>query len=68
MLKKIKARLKSKTVWLGISVQVLGALTLIQSNIGSLNLPAEYVGWAAVAVGTAIGILREFTKAPVSDK
>lgn len=65
---KIAKRLKSKTVWLGIAVQALGALTLIQANMASLNIPAQYVGWAAVIVGTAIGILREFTKKPVDDK
>lgn len=64
----IRKRLKSKTVWLGIAVQLTGALVLIQSNIDSLNIPPAYVGWAAVIVGTAIGILRELTTKPVSDK
>ena len=61
-------RLKSKTIWLGIAVQATGALVLIQSNLTSLHIPPEYVGWAAVIVGTAIGILRELTKTPVSQK
>jgi hypothetical protein len=64
----ILKRLKSKTVWLGIAVQALGALTLMQANLSNLNIPAQYVGWAAVGIGTAIGILREFTTKPVSEK
>jgi hypothetical protein len=68
LISRLKKRLKSKTVWLGISVQLTGALVLIQANIDNLHIPPAYVGWAAVIVGTAIGILRELTKAPVSDK
>lgn len=67
-MKKITKRLRSKTIWLGIAVQVLGALTLMQSNLGNLNIPAEYVGWAAVGVGTLIGILRELTTKPLNEK
>ena len=68
MIQKIKKRLKSKSVWLGIGTQLLGVLVIVQANLGSLNIPAEYVGWAAVAVGTAIGVLRELTHKPVDEK
>lgn len=67
-IKAIAKRLKSKTIWLGIAVQLLGTLVLIQANLSALHIPPEWVGWSAVAVGTAIGILREVTKAPVSSK
>ena len=67
-MRAIIKRLKSKTVWFGIAVQATGALVLIQSNLGSLNIPPAYVGWATVIVGTLIGILRELTTKPVSEK
>lgn len=67
-MKRILKRLKSKTIWLGISVQALGALTLMQANLTALNIPAQYVGWAAVVIGTLIGVLREFTKKPIGEK
>ena len=66
--KAIIKRLKSKTIWLGIAVQATGALVLIQTNLDGLHIPTEYMGWAAVIVGTLIGILREITKTPVSSK
>ncbi|MFZ5697783.1 MAG: hypothetical protein ACOY9J_03520 [Pseudomonadota bacterium] len=67
-MKAILKRLKSRTVWLGIAVQLLGVLTLVQSNLGSLNIPPQYAGWAAIIVGTLIGVLRELTTKPVSEK
>lgn len=65
---RLAKRLKSKTVWLGIATQLLGVLVLMQANLTSLHIPPEWVGWAAVIIGTLIGILREFTKKPVDEK
>lgn len=53
------ARLKSSKVRAGIALQLIGTLTLVQGNITLLGIPPQYVGWATVIVGTAIGLLQE---------
>ena len=62
----INQRINSKTYWLGMAVLVLGFL---QSNISQLDAwLGEYRGPVNVAIGLAILVMRELTKAPLESK
>ena len=58
---------RSKTVYLGLAVMVLGYL---QANIGVIApyVKPEILGLANVAIGTAIIITRFFTDQSLADK
>jgi len=57
---------KSKTMWLGILVTSLG---VIETNLPFLqNALGDYYGYAIMAVGIAIKVLRVVTTQPLSAK
>lgn len=58
---------KSKTMWLALALVVLGA---VQANIEVLNevLSPAAAGWATMAVGVAVAVLRFATTVPLDEK
>jgi hypothetical protein len=63
----VKGSLKSKLMWLGAAVSVMG---YIQANIQLISnfIPQEYIGAANMALGLAIMIARYFTTESLEDK
>lgn len=63
----ILKRLKSRTYWLGVGVMALGYMEAYGDQLGPI-LPPEYRGYATLAIGAAIMILRELTNKPIKEK
>lgn len=60
-------RLKSKTYWFGVSVIAAGYLEANTRVISQL-IPENYRALAVSTLGVIVLLLREVTKAPLSDK
>jgi len=54
---------KSKTMWLGISVGLLGT---IQTALATSPLPAEWIGPIGMGLGALIAFLRKLTAEPIA--
>ena len=67
-MKRLIKRLKSRTHWLGIGTQLLGALALVQGNVHQLGIPPDKIGFVIIGIGVAINVLREMTTKPVDAK
>lgn len=59
--------LKSKTVWFGTAVTILGGIQVFLPNVKELIQPEMY-GQIMSAIGLVIIILRSITSQPLSEK
>ena len=67
MRKIMRSALRSKTIWLGLLLVILGALYDNFSYLQSIIHPQWY-GIILVAIGVAVAILRFITTMPLEDK
>lgn len=62
----VKGAMKSKTIWFGIGLEVLGVIQLqlptVQEQLG------PYYGWILIAAGIGVKVLRGITTDPLSKK
>ncbi len=64
---KIKGAKRSKTVWLGLAVSVLGVLQINLEVFNTFLTPAQQ-GLATLGVGVAIVVLRWVTETALDEK
>jgi hypothetical protein len=61
----IKGGFKSKTIWFGTAVTILG---IVQSTIPTLALTPTQTGLVGMAIGIVVVILRAITSDSLSEK
>jgi hypothetical protein len=60
----LRAAWQSKTMWAAAAVVMTGAAV----QLGRLVIPPAYSGWAVMALGVAIGVLRSVTTTSLAAK
>jgi hypothetical protein len=63
----MRSAMKSKTIWLGLALVILGAMYDNFSYVQNLIHPQWY-GVIIVAIGVAVAVLRFVTTLPIEDK
>ena len=63
----MRSAMKSKTIWLGLALVILGAMYDNFSYVQNLIHPQWY-GVIIVVIGVAVAVLRFVTTLPVEDK
>ena len=65
MKKSLIGSTKSKTVWFGAALSLLG---LLQANVASFNLSPQTQGLVITVIGGAVIVLRAITTGGLADK